>query len=76
MSEIPDYNGNGGYNYTLRDIAVLMHVYSGTLTELLKFVVKIAVMLENSFTEVSSLANKVKTLKSAIDNYVAKRLKT
>ena len=76
LSEIPDYNGNGGYNYTLRDITVLMHVYSGTLTELLKFVVKIAVMLENSFTEVSSLANKVKTLKSAIDNYVAKRLKT
>jgi hypothetical protein len=53
-----------------------MHVYSGTLTELLKFVVKIAVMLENSFTEVSTLANKVKALKSAIDNYVAKRLKT
>jgi hypothetical protein len=40
-------------------------VYSGTLTELLKFVVKIAVMLENSFTEVSTLANKVKALKSA-----------
>ena len=76
LSEIPDYNGNGGYNYTLRDITVLMHVYSGTLTELLKFVVKIAVMLENSFTEVSTLANKVKALKSAIDNYVAKRLKT
>ncbi len=75
LSEIPDYNGDGGYNYTLRDITVLMHVYSGTLIELLKFVVKIAVMLENSFKEVSTLSDKVKTLKSAIDNYVAKRLK-
>ena len=34
-----------------------MHVYSGTLTELLKFVVKIAVMLENSFKEVSTLSD-------------------
>ena len=75
LSEIPDYNGDGGYNYTLRDITVLMHVYSCTLTELLKFIVKVAVMLENSFKEVNTLTEQVKSLKSVIDNYVSKRLK-
>lgn len=75
LSEIPDYNGDGGYNYTLRDITLLMHIYSCTLTELLKFIVKIAIMLENSFQQTKTLTERVKVLKSAIDNYVAKRLK-
>ena len=32
-------------------------------------------MLENSFKEVNTLTEQVKSLKSVIDNYVSKRLK-
>lgn len=75
LSEIPEYDGNGGYNYALRDVTVLMHIYSCTLTELIKFVVKIAIMLESSFKSVNTLTEQVKSLKLAIDTYVSKRLK-
>lgn len=75
VSEIPDYNGDGGYNYVLRDVTMLMHVYSATLAELLKFIVQIAILLEQSYQSVNTLNKQVTVLKNEIDNYVNKRLK-
>lgn len=76
LHEIPEHAKDGGYNYALQDLSVLISVYSGTLCEVLTFVVDIAGMIESSFNDAHTLADKINTMKQSIDTYIAKRLKS
>lgn len=76
LQEIPEYSNDGGYNYALQDLSVLISIYSGTLCEVVTFVVDIAGMIESTFTDANTLANKINTMKQTIDTYIAKRLKS
>ena len=76
LQEIPEHSKDGGYNYALQDLSVLISIYSGTLCEVVMFIVDVAGMLESSFTDANNLANKINTMKQTIDTYIAKRLKS
>ena len=76
LQEIPEHSKDGGYNYALQDLSVLISIYSGTLCEVVTFIVEIAGMIESSFTTANNLANKINTMKQTIDTYIAKRLKS
>lgn len=76
LQEIPEHSKDGGYNYALQDLSVLISIYSGTLCEVVTFIVEIAGMIESSFTDANNLANKINTMKQTIDTYIAKRLKS
>ena len=76
LQEIPEHSKDGGYNYALQDLSVLISIYSGTLCEVVMFIVDVASMLESSFTDANNLANKINTMKQTIDTYIAKRLKS
>lgn len=76
LQEIPEHSKDGGYNYALQDLSVLISIYSGTLCEVVTFVVEIAGMIESSFADANNLAKKINTMKQTIDTYIAKRLKS
>ena len=76
LQEIPEHSKDGGYNYALQDLSVLISIYSGTLCEVVTFVVEVAGMIESSFADANNLAKKINTMKQTIDTYIAKRLKS